>query len=293
VPRKIAVAAHAKTGLPLAGGHEKVACPACHGEGPDRRRQPELAGCAGCHEDPHGGAFASWDGGECSRCHEVSGFYPSLYGIEQHATSAFPLEGRHRAAPCGGCHGERPRQSFEVADRACARCHKAPHGDQFAAEMGKSGCAHCHSFVGWEARNIDHSAWPRDGAHAALPCQSCHTATEEDRRAGRGPSYRGIPTECTGCHEDPHAGQFRLSDPVRECGSCHTTKSFGPPDLDHEKLAGFSLVGRHAETDCTACHPVEVLEGGAKVRRFRLGYRQCRDCHANPHGMGSPRRKRR
>jgi hypothetical protein len=149
--------------------------------------------------------------------------------------------------------------------------------------MRDGGCAHCHSERGWESPKIDHSVWPLTGAHADSACDSCHTPSQQDRLSGRGATYRGVPRECAGCHRDVHAGQFRLTEPERACDACHLTASFSIEAFKHEELAGYPLEGGHATVECSACHKKEKLRGGARVVRFRLGYQECADCHANPH----------
>ena len=109
---------------------------------------------------------------------------------------------------------------------SCAGCHENPHGDQFAAEMARGGCATCHQTTSWRQPNIAHDTWPLTGAHARAACDSCHHPTQEDREQGRGASYRGVPRVCEGCHEDDHAGQFRTSAPIRAYPQCHTTEAF-------------------------------------------------------------------
>jgi hypothetical protein len=34
---------------------------------------------------------------------------------------------------------------------------------------------------------------------------------------------------------------------------------------------------------CVGCHRQERLRNGTKSVRYRLGYSECADCHANPH----------
>lgn len=293
LPRKVALDAHGLTDFPLRGRHLGVDCDACHLPSlrrEDRWRHLQFSGCRGCHEDRHGGEFAARDGGECSQCHVETGFFPTTFGVEQHATTAFPLKGRHLAVPCARCHGEaRPRLDHRVAGRRCEGCHQSPHGDQFAGEMAEGGCARCHSPRGWTTPNIAHDTWPRTGAHAEAECSACHLPTPEDRRLGKGASYRGIPRDCEGCHEDPHAGQFRLSDPVRACDDCHDTERFQiAAGFDHEQRTGHALKGRHAGLECGRCHRPEKLAGGREAVRWRLGYRNCRSCHADPHRRAGP-----
>ncbi len=176
------------------------------------------------------------------------------------------------------------RLSWKVKDSACADCHQNPHGDQFASVMKSKGCAGCHVAAGWKTPRIDHKTWPLTGAHAHAPCDRCHSPTPEDRKAGKGSSYKNTPRTCDGCHADVHAGQFRLSEPKRACDSCHTTAKFKFANFDHKKVTGFPLDGKHNSLTCEKCHKQETLPNGTRALRYRLGYKQCRQCHADPHG---------
>ena len=294
LPPKVGLAAHDKTPFPLHGKHVQTACQKCHQpEKPPQRRYRELSfdKCKGCHTDPHAGEFEKRSGGECKNCHTDSGFKPTLFGPDLHASARFPLVGHHVAVPCGKCHQNhtpgKPRTAWNVAERACEKCHENPHADQFTTEMQKHGCAGCHSPIGWDTPNIDHKRWPLSGAHASAACGRCHRPTESDRKSGKGASYQGTPRDCAGCHADVHRGQFRLTKPVKGCDACHGTQRFVLSQFDHGKLAGYPLDGAHRRLDCSKCHAIEKLGDGGKTTRWRLGYRKCRDCHADPHGGGS------
>src|SRR5206468_4272539 len=118
---------------------------------------------------------------------------------------------------------------------------------------------------------------------------SCHHPTDADRKAGRGASYRGLPRKCGGCHDDPHLGQFRLTEPVLECDACHSTSAFKIASFDHASLARWELTGAHAKTTCSGCHMLAVLAKEQKTVRWRLPSADCQVCHANPHTpRGSP-----
>jgi hypothetical protein len=287
LPRTVGLAAHARTAYPLLGRHSDVACAGCHKpELPADQRFRKLAfvRCTDCHQDRHRGEFASADRGECKPCHTINGFRPTLFDVELHAPTAFPLTGKHVAAACSACHTTpRPRLDLHVAKQACADCHANPHGDQFAKEMAQGGCAHCHDPRGWDLPKIDHSTWPLIGAHATALCDSCHHPTPEDRKAGHGASYRGIPRNCGGCHDDAHLGQFRLTRPVFECGRCHGTKTFKISNFDHEAVTGWALTGAHEKTPCANCHPTTNVGGDRPVVRWRGPSTECKFCHANPH----------
>jgi hypothetical protein len=293
LPASVGLAAHPKTEYPLTGKHESVKCAGCHKpDVPRDRRYRELAfgRCADCHEDQHRGEFAKADHGECKPCHTTGGFYPTVFGLVAHASTRFPLVGKHTASACLSCHtSPRPRLDLRVAKQACADCHENPHGDKFAKEMAQGGCVHCHESTGWNLPKIDHSTWPLTGVHATALCDSCHHPTPEDRKAGNGASYRGIPRNCGGCHDDVHLGQFRLTPPVLECDKCHTTKIFKIPDFDHQTITGWALTGAHAPPlACVKCHPMTNLTGARRTERWRLPSNECKFCHANPHEPREP-----
>jgi hypothetical protein len=293
--RKVGLAAHGKTAFPLRGKHDEVACSGCHKPSvavAERYRGLVFARCSSCHQDPHDQRFKARDQGECAGCHSEAGFRPSRFGLIAHATTSLPLTGHHTAVACSACH-DRPRDNgrrldWSMTKTRCADCHDNPHGTQFAREMSQNGCATCHTSAGWDIPKIDHSSWPLTGAHAAAPCASCHTATEQDRKAGKGPSYRQAPRLCEGCHDDVHRGQFRLTEPKRACDYCHTTSAFKIASFEHESKTGYLLAGNHRTLACGKCHQSETTSAGVSAVRYRLGYRRCRDCHADPHAQGAP-----
>lgn len=287
LPEQIGRDAHGKTPYPLTGMHTDVACAKCHPKKlpvDQRYRKLSYDACTGCHADVHGGRLTEYGGGACDTCHSVAGFAPTSFGVAAHAATRLPLEGRHAATPCGACHkGKRPRVDFTVSERACADCHANPHGDQFAAEMRDGGCAHCHAPAGWGQPKIDHATWPLTGVHERTPCARCHG----EATGGDPATYRGVPRDCEGCHDDVHAGQFRLAEPVKACVACHDTQTFRLPGFDHLAQSGFAIEGKHNQVACEMCHPRATLRNGVVATRYRLGYRACKDCHADPHRGGA------
>jgi hypothetical protein len=286
LPRDVGLAAHDKTKYPLEGLHVQVDCAKCHSpKKPENERYRRLAidACSRCHADPHQGELAAL-GKDCASCHTVRGYKPTTFTVADHARTKYPLDGRHAVTPCGSCHTTAsPRVDLRVGKSACAECHQNPHGDQFAAEMQKGGCGQCHTSDRWQQAKIDHSTFPLRGAHARTACERCHGAVEKGAQPA---AFRGVPRTCDGCHEDQHAGQFRASEPKKACEHCHTEDGFKLPDFDHAKETGYALEGKHAKVACGKCHPTEQLRNGATAVRYRLGYRGCKDCHANPHGEG-------
>lgn len=108
-------------------------------------------------------------------------------------------------------------------------------------------------------------------------------ASPEDRKRGSGATYKGAPRECAGCHMDIHLGQFRLSEPVRPCDFCHDTDEFLIDPFEHLDKTSFDLTGKHSDLECKQCHVKQGFAKGQDAVRYRLGYRACADCHANPH----------
>jgi hypothetical protein len=99
-------------------------------------------------------------------------------------------------------------------------------------------------------------------------------------------SYRDAPRECEGCHEDVHLGQFRLSEPRKDCQDCHQTQSFKLPGFDHLEGTGYALTGKHAKVGCKNCHVPAEIAGGESTALWRLPYDDCKDCHRDPHSEG-------
>jgi hypothetical protein len=281
---------HDKTAYPLQGKHASTSCDSCHSPKLPRAkrfRQLSFGRCSDCHADVHKGQFADRDAGECAGCHTLAGFAPATFGIEQHESSRFALEGAHEATPCSGCHtGKRPRTDWQVARRECASCHENPHGAQFESELRAGGCASCHGVLAWDIPNIAHDTWPLTGKHGRARCDQCHTPSAADKRAGSGVSYRAAPRECEGCHEDIHLGQFRASEPVKTCQACHQTDSFELPAFDHVAATGYALTGKHSTLACAACHVQGEIAGGERTTLWRLPYQDCKDCHRDPHSEG-------
>jgi hypothetical protein len=288
LPESTGRANHGKTRFPLAGKHQAVACASCHPTSrpaAQRFRKLSFGACAACHADVHKGEFAARGGGDCAQCHAVAGFAPTTFGVADHGKTRFALDGKHVAVPCGSCHpGARPRLAFTIARRACLDCHTSPHGAQFREEIAAGGCARCHTPLDWHVAKIDHSTWPLVGTHARTPCVACHG---EHERGAQAAVYRGIPRTCEGCHDDIHAGQFRMAPAVKGCSTCHDPESFQIAKTFDHRTTRLPLDGKHRELGCDRCHAVEELRNGTRAVRWRLGYAQCKDCHANPHRGGA------
>jgi hypothetical protein len=157
---------------------------------------------------------------------------------------------------CSACHdrSDRSRQTT-----LCLDCHKDVAAD-VASKSGMHGrlpniasgeCRACHSeHLGRKADIVkllpaafDHRStdFHLDGAHAAVPCGSCHAT---------GRPFRQASASCGTCHKavDVHRGGLGAN-----CGSCHATTSWTGARFDHDKTK-FPLRAAHRETACAACH---------------------------------------
>ena len=85
----------------------------------------------------------------------------------------------------------------------------------------------------------------------------------------RNVDFKSAPKECSGCHEDPHGGQFVPNGVNPECSSCHENSRWRPSLFDHEKRTSFSLQGAHKDVPCGQCHKQIQLVEGNKVLFYK------------------------
>ncbi|MFL6442349.1 MAG: hypothetical protein ACJ713_00935, partial [Candidatus Sulfotelmatobacter sp.] len=126
---------HSTTGYTLTGAHRSVECKECHRtpvSSVASQRQLLFSGapkkCAGCHEDIHGGQFATAKGeADCAACHVEIAWKPARFDHE--TRSKFSLAGAHRGVSCASCHthrelvGSRVVIRYAAAPSRCAACH--------------------------------------------------------------------------------------------------------------------------------------------------------------------------
>lgn len=220
---------HALTGFPLVQSHADLLCDRCHQETDSWLDVPRS--CYGCHaqEDIHEGAL----GIACADCHQASAWEESTF---DHLQSQFPLTGAHQELPCSDCHAE---PTFVGIPQDCYSCHMDddPHEGRFGTD-----CGACHETAAWDEDVFDHSLsdFPLTGAHALLPCESCHVDKV----------YRGTSSYCADCHGQPsyHAGV--LGD---NCAACHNVSSWLPASYN----GPHSFPYRHGggSGSCRTCHP--------------------------------------
>ncbi len=261
---------HNKTRYRLLGEHQNVPCNDCHTAKGQFELTQTFDQCSDCHTDHHQGAFSRSDRDlSCDQCHSSTGFFPPLYGVDEHSKSNFPLEGAHLAQPCVFCHKQGDEAVYQWESTRCEICHENSHGSQFSEylEFG-AGCEECHRSSDWVDLVFDHqnSSFPLTGAHLKTGCSACHKPQDDIIQ------YEGLATSCSNCHKDAHATQFAAQD----CQVCHETTSWKIPEFDHQTSTEFPLDGQHAELSCGQCHK---FESTINTIRFSPIAHRCQDCH--------------
>jgi hypothetical protein len=287
---------HAKTKYPLLGKHAEVGCTKCHAGG-EFKKPLAFAKCTDCHRpDPHGGQFAKRpDAGECSSCHNVEGWKPSRFGVPEHKTTKYPLEGKHASVECAKCHIPKGTATqYKVKFAQCTDCHADEHQGQFAKAPYLGKCEACHTLDGYKPSNFTlakhkETRFVLAGSHVAVPCNECHKVDEASQPKPTA-VYRWKDLSCTTCHRDPHKGQFaeRMQKSGADgralgCEACHSEKTW--KDLsrfDHEATK-FPLVGTHRAVECSGCHKPPNLETRLTNVDFRQAPTKCEDCHEDVH----------
>lgn len=266
---------HNRTNFALKGQHQTVDCRKCHVS--DRMTDPVAHNtCASCHKDYHNNEFAANGiSPDCAQCHTVDGFSGSLFTLEQHAKTSFPLDGGHAATPCIACHVKQEKWTFRNIGKRCVDCHQDVHAGTLDAKWyPEQDCALCHATSGWIDNRFDHSktAFPLAGAHMEQACSACHL------REGVFPygQFKGLASSCATCHDDVHAQQFARSG-ATDCARCHRFEDWKIPSFDHDRTA-FRLEGKHASVDCNACHKPQLIDG-KQVVQYQLNRFECIDCH--------------
>lgn len=268
---------HNMTGFKLTGRHRYVDCKQCHVESFTKPLPYER--CTSCHKDYHNREFVTSQGSpDCAECHTVDGFSGSLYTIEQHNQGTFVLEGAHLATPCFACHKQETRWRFRNIGERCVDCHTDVHKGYIDEKYypGQS-CESCHEVTRWQDNHFDHklTRFELAGAHAQQDCMACHGPGEQDE-VKKYENFSNLSMECNGCHDDVHHGQFEYNG-VSYCQDCHGSQSWKPALFNHDETA-FKLDGKHAETDCSACHK-EVEEEGEIYVFYKIRNFECVDCH--------------
>ena len=288
---------HSKTKYPLLGKHATVECVACHVKG-DFKKELPFAKCIDCHKDDHNGQFAKRpEGIECSTCHNVQGWKPSLFDVKTHAKTDYPLIDGHAKVQCGGCHIPKGKATiFKIVKfKSCTDCHKDEHNNQFAGQPYENRCDQCHNLKGYRPSTFTlalhkKTKFELTGGHIATPCGECHKLADKDQPKSQIP-YHFKDLSCTACHQDPHKGQFQerqvkvgANGKPAGCEACHTTKSWRELDRFNHDETTFPLQGSHRAVACIDCHKPPNLETKLVNADFKQAPTKCEDCHEDPHG---------
>ncbi len=268
---------HNKTAYPLLGRHRFVKCEDCHKRGLNVKLKFQK--CTDCHSDFHKGDFTvNHFVRDCSDCHAVQGFQPSLFTIEKHNQLKFKLIGSHLAVPCRNCHFENKEWHFKNIGEKCIDCHKNVHGSEITNKfMPNNNCSTCHQTESWFTISFDHNktTFPLKGKHEKVKCGDCHHRVNDT--GIRGYKFLTLTTYCETCHKDVHYGQFKQGK-TSNCQRCHSYDNWKALGFNHEKTK-FSLKGAHEKLKCSACHK-EVHENGNVFIQYKLKDFKCAACHA-------------
>ncbi|MCC7377480.1 MAG: hypothetical protein IT581_22660 [Verrucomicrobiales bacterium] len=271
----------------LVGRHLSVECSKCHrpAEAGAALSSAQFKGlatdCASCHKDPHREPL----GKQCTACHTPDGWKLDQLTFNHNRDTKFALADRHSKVACDQCHkSDAPKQalataSFRGTKTDCADCHRDPHRGQF-----ERNCTQCHSTRGWEKSQLtfDHnrdSKFKLIKTHAQTDCLKCHVPPLPDTKLAAA-TFRGLKSECTDCHRDPHGGQFQ-----RDCTRCHKEPThWTGTDLhfSHNRDSKFQLTGRHATVECRKCHVPAAGQTLLASAKFKGLPQTCGECH-EPH----------
>ena len=214
IPAHYGVAEHEQSKFPLKGSHLAIPCIACHAQsltdksGAYAKFAFQDMSCKGCHKDVHRGQLDKYmQTAGCEFCHNVESWRKITF---DHATTGFPLIGKHDQNECMSCHAREnmgtPEEMIKMAPlaRECELCHKDPHRGQFVLDPAakvKIKCSRCHTPEAWKTLTFDHNRdakWALDGAHQKVACNLCHKPqTDVD---GIYALYRPLPSACSDCH---------------------------------------------------------------------------------------------
>ena len=290
---------HDRARYPLTGKHAQVDCAKCHTPMRNFPQTIQYANlvfdkCSSCHADPHKGRFIK----PCESCHSTGGWQTGATRNFDHATTKFPLRGRHASVRCEECHipvraaDGKLVQNFAITNfQRCMDCHQDVHRGEFARLRDKGACEGCHNEEGWARVRFDHATarYALKGKHVSVDCAKCHGAPTVNARGLRLPPDCRIKRfdACMDCHEDAHAGQFRQRKDAGACEGCHTVDGFLPAAYtpeDHNGVTAFPLAGGHAAVPCAKCHEANRVRARSTVQFAWKTAPKCETCHRDPHG---------
>jgi hypothetical protein len=248
---------HLRTGFPLTGAHERVACETCHVRG-----------------------MFEGTPRECGVCHSGGGFWQATRKPPNHIPSS---------EKCGDCHlttsWATARFDHSQVTGDCIRCHNGAvaTGKPMNHVPSPDACELCHGTVAWVPARFDHSmvmgscyschngtfarGKPGDHPPSSNACEDCHDTRSWETS---GFDHTGITTGCFSCHNGSTARGKSGNHPPssNECEVCHTTSSWAGAGFDHTGISG----------GCAACHNGGTATG--KPGNHIVTSLECNVCHS-------------
>lgn len=270
---------HSRTDFPLEGLHRFVDCKSCH-KG-NFTKAISFSKCTHCHDDYHKGEFKkNNDSPDCKECHTVNkSFEYTLFGLEEHQLSSFPLDGAHLATPCIDCHVSENHWTFRNIGTKCVDCHQDIHSGQIKEDFYPDfNCTSCHNTGRWNEIAFDHNLtnWKLEGKHKEVSCRECHFENSSDETTEK-QNFTALSNNCINCHDNIHGNQFNI-DGFTDCSRCHDITENWPANNFIHNNTKFPLDGRHKDIDCRECHKEKVIDGKLSVE-YKIESFRCIDCH--------------
>ena len=168
------------------------------------------------------------------------------------------MTGKHIDVKCSGCH---KTSEYKDTPRTCIGCHRKD--DDQKGHKGQFGekCETCHDAKAWKPSSFNHDSdtkYALRGKHKTTQCTDCH----------KGNVYRvKLSQDCYACHKVDDKHKESLG---RDCGSCHSERSWKEPAKFNHDQTSFPLLGKHVQADCKDCH---------KSAMFKEAPKDCYSCH--------------
>ncbi len=246
--------------------------------------------CINCHEhrkskmdEEHGGINGYvYQSTACLACHPSG----NKEGNFDHATTQFPLTGKHVNVDCKMCH----TNGYSGTSNKCLDCHIQKYNNSVTPNHTKAGistqCENCHTTNGWKPSTFNHSTtgFELAGGHNLPDCSSCHSG-----------STSNASSDCYSCHSSNYASapEHTAQNYPKDCQQCHNTTDWKQVTFNHDNTQ-FPLTGSHKSVDCSACHtsgyagiPTECVSchktdynNTSNPNHSASGFStQCEDCH--------------
>ncbi len=261
------VAVHAQTTFPLTGAHLQVTCETCHTESQAGAFFGTLdSECIACHEEDYATTqlvdhVATGFPTDCQQCHETLTWTGGTVFDHVSISNGYLLVGAHDGMRCASCHIPPSGDLiFTPSDQNdCFACHQRDYNSEHGQDGFPTTCLDCHTQQTWDGADFRHASvgtgFDLVGAHASLPCASCHI------QPGNGLKFSTTDqNDCIACHQADYDRDHAGSGFPTTCLACHTNGTFGGATFaDHDAQFFPVYSGVHAgkwNNDCTTCHTV-------------------------------------